>query len=299
MGSPNILHMITPLKHMSPFDVNMAIDAGYNHVISYAQVTLEEIRSLVQDAIFSRAPQDGPRTGLFIGGKNAILALDMMSEAWEAMVPPFAISIFADPAGSFTTAASMVACAERKVKERTGGGLSGKSVAVFGGSGVVAFSSAVIAALQGASVSLVGYDGDMRVKRAAADMQARFNVRVEGVDGSTEDKRSDIVSEAHVVFSAAAAGVRVLPFHILERSKSLIVVADVNAVPPSGIEGVNVQDNGVRIPGTTTVGIGPLTIGNVKYQTEAGLFRKMTISDKPLVLDFRDAYQLATEIAAR
>lgn len=299
MGSPNILHMVTPLKHMSPFDVNMAIDAGFNQVIPYALVTLEEIRSLVQDAIFSRAPHDGPRTGLFIGGRNAILALDMMSEAWEAMVPPFAISIFADPAGSFTTAASMVACAEKKVKERTGAGLAGKSVAVFGGTGVVAFSSAVIAALQGAHVRLVGYDGDMRVKRAAADMQARFNVRVEGVDGSTEDKRLGIVGESHVVFSAAAAGVRVLPFHIIEQSKSLIVVADTNAVPPSGIEGINVQDDGVPIPGTEAIGIGPLAIGNIKYQTEAGLFHKMTVSDKPLVLDFRDAYLLATEIAAR
>ena len=25
----NILHMLSPLKHMSPFDVNMALDAGF------------------------------------------------------------------------------------------------------------------------------------------------------------------------------------------------------------------------------------------------------------------------------
>lgn len=296
MGSPNILHMVTPLKHMSPFDVNMAIDAGYNAVIPYAQVTLEEIRGLVQDAIFSRAPQDGPRTGLFIGGKNAILALDMMSEAWEAMVPPFAISIFADPAGSFTTAAAMVACVEKHVKARTATSLNGKKVVVFGGTGVVAFCAAVISAMQGAQVRLVGYDGDMRVKRAAADMQARFNVRVEGVDGSTEDKRQAIVADAQVVFSAAAAGVRVLPYQLLANAPHLIVAADVNAVPPSGIEGVNVQDNGVPIPGTTAVGVGPLAIGNVKYQTESGLFRKMIASDKAVVLDFRDAFQLASQI---
>ena len=28
MADKNILHMVTPLKHMSPFDVNMALDAG-------------------------------------------------------------------------------------------------------------------------------------------------------------------------------------------------------------------------------------------------------------------------------
>ena len=32
MADKNILHMLTPLKHMSPFDVNMALDAGYDAV---------------------------------------------------------------------------------------------------------------------------------------------------------------------------------------------------------------------------------------------------------------------------
>ena len=30
MADKHILHMLTPLKHMSPFDVNMALDAGYD-----------------------------------------------------------------------------------------------------------------------------------------------------------------------------------------------------------------------------------------------------------------------------
>ena len=28
MAEKYILHMVTPLKHMSPFDVNMALDSG-------------------------------------------------------------------------------------------------------------------------------------------------------------------------------------------------------------------------------------------------------------------------------
>ena len=43
--------------------------------------------------------------------------------------------------------------------------------------------------------------------------------------------------------------------------------------------------------------VGALAIGNVKYQTEAGLFRRMLEADQPLVLDFRDAYELAVRIA--
>lgn len=298
MASRNILHMVTPLKHMSPFDVNMALDAGYDAVVPYTQVSVEEIKGLVQDAIFSRPPHDGPRTGFFIGGKNAVTALDMMNEAWEAMMPPFALSIFADPAGSFTTAGAMVACVTKSLKEKTGTGFSGKKVSVFGGTGVVSFSSAVLTAAEGAEVKLIGYDGDARVKRLAADMQSRFNVQVEGVDGSSEDKRRDAASGAEVILCAGPAGVQVISADVLKAAKSLIIAADVNAVPPSGIEGIGAQDDGAALEGTSGVGIGPFAVGNVKYQTEAGLFRQMIASDKPLTLDFRDAYERAQDIVA-
>ena len=43
MADRYILHMVTPLKHMSPFDVNMAVDAGCDMVITYTDVSLGEI----------------------------------------------------------------------------------------------------------------------------------------------------------------------------------------------------------------------------------------------------------------
>src|SRR5215813_5322905 len=118
LADKNILHMVTPLKHMSPFDVNMALDAGYDAVVTYTNVTLEEVASLVQDAIFSRPPKTGAKTGMFFGGKNAVLALDMLAAAKKALVPPFAISFFADPAGSFTTAAALVACVAKVLRDK-------------------------------------------------------------------------------------------------------------------------------------------------------------------------------------
>ena len=296
MASRNILHMVTPLKHMSPFDVNMAVDAGYDCVVPYTQVSVEEIKPLVQDAIYSRSPEMGPRTGLFIAGKNAIAALDMMSEGWEALVPPFALSIFADPAGSFTTSGALVACVVKTLKDKTGAGWAGRTVAVFGGTGVVGFCSAVIAAGEGARVHLVGHDGDARVKRMAADMQARFAVQVNGADGSSLEKRRAIVQEAEVVICAGPAGVQVISAEAVAGATKLVVAADVNAVPPPGIAGIGLHDNGTPIPGTSGVGIGALAIGDVKYRTQAGLFRKMIVSDKTLTLDFRDAYDLAREI---
>ncbi|MEM1371148.1 MAG: NAD(P)-dependent methylenetetrahydromethanopterin dehydrogenase, partial [Pseudomonadota bacterium] len=150
-----ILHMLTPDKHMSPFDVNMAADAGYKVIVPYVNTEQSEVTALVQDAIFSRPPDDGVRTGVFIGGKNAIVALDMMAAAREALVPPFQLSTFADPAGSFTTAAAMVACVEKVLRTKFDTDFAGKQVAVFGATGVVGFASSVIAAQLGAKVLLV------------------------------------------------------------------------------------------------------------------------------------------------
>ena len=60
MADKHILHMVTPLKHISPFDVNMAVDAGFDAVTPYTNTTLEEVTGLVQDAIFSRPPMNIP-----------------------------------------------------------------------------------------------------------------------------------------------------------------------------------------------------------------------------------------------
>jgi methylene-tetrahydromethanopterin dehydrogenase len=298
MAHLRILHMLTPLKHMSPFDVNMAIDAGFDVTIPYTSVTIEDVTGLVQDAIFSRGPEGVKRTGVFIGGKRAIEALDMMKRAKSAMVPPFEISVFADPAGSFTTAAAMVAIAKKALRDTFSIELKGRRIAVFGGTGVVGFASAVIAALDGASATLIGYDGPDRVRKLAEEANARFSVNIAYAGGGTEEQKSELVREAEVIFAAGPAGKRLLTLDQIKKAKHLRVVSDVNAVPPSGVEAVGVNDDGTPIPGTGAVGIGALAVGNVKYRTEAGLFRQMIESERPLYLDFRDAYALAQKLAS-
>jgi methylene-tetrahydromethanopterin dehydrogenase len=296
MTDKHILHMLTPLKHMSPFDVNMALDAGYEAAIAYTNVTLEEVGGLVQDAIFSRPPKTGVRTGMFIGGKNAILALDMLSAAKKALVPPFGISFFADPAGSFTTAAAMVACVEKTLIDKKKRNLKALKTVVFGATGVVGFSSAVIAALEGADVTLVGYDGVKRVSDAAREIKTRFQVDVRAADGSDDTKKADILTQAEAALCAGRAGVRILSSTQLAQAKRLLIVADVNAVPPSGVEGLDMMANGAELTAHGTLGIGPLAIGNIKYKTESGLFQRMIAATKPVTFDFRDAFQLAREL---
>jgi methylene-tetrahydromethanopterin dehydrogenase len=213
------------------------------------------------------------------------------------MVPPFKVSVFADPAGSFTTGAAMVAKVEKLLAKKFERGLKDARVAIFGATGVVGFCAAVIAAREGAAVTLVGHDGTARVARIAAGMKERFGIAVEAVDGSSEERRKAIVEDIEVLLAAGKAGVQVISKDALAGAKGLLVAADVNAVPPAGVEGVAVNADGDPLEGTGAAGIGALAIGNVKYKTESGLFKRMIEAGKPVMFDFQDAFSLAREIA--
>jgi hypothetical protein len=113
MSKRSILHMFDPMPNNSPFDINMALDAGFDVLMPYSNVKLESIQNLTQDAIFSRSPSGIKKTALFIGGRDIGLAIDMLEATKPAMVPPFEVSVFADPSGAYTTAAALVACVEK------------------------------------------------------------------------------------------------------------------------------------------------------------------------------------------
>jgi methylene-tetrahydromethanopterin dehydrogenase len=161
----------------------------------------------------------------------------------------------------------------------------------------VGFCAAALAAREGALVTIVGYDGIDRVTRIAAAIRKRFDVEVTPADGSTESAKSSLVEAAEVVLSAGKAGVQVISREQLQSAAALLIAADVNAVPPAGIEGVAVNADGDRLDAGQAVGIGPLAIGNIKYKVESGLFRKMIESGKAVAYDFRDAFSLARDIA--
>ncbi|MGO9235913.1 MAG: NAD(P)-dependent methylenetetrahydromethanopterin dehydrogenase [Methylocella sp.] len=291
----NILHMLSPLRHMSPFDVNMALDAGYDNVVPYIDVKLEEVMPLVQDAMFSRSPRDAVHTAVFIGGKDAVLALDMLEQVRKTLLKPFEISAFADPAGSFTTAAAMVACVEKLLKQKKNKALSDTHIVIFGATGPVGYTSGVIAALEGAEVTLTARELS-KVQAKADEIKQRFGVTVHAAQAKSPEEVSAALAGKEVALCCAAAGVQVLSASMLSAAKSLLVSADVNAVPPAGIEGLDLMANGVELAGGS-LGIGPLAIGDVKYKTESGLFQRMASSPKAISLDFRDAFSFAREIA--
>ncbi|GAB4069820.1 methylenetetrahydromethanopterin dehydrogenase [Ancylobacter sonchi] len=292
-----ILHIVSPLRHVSPFDVNMAVDAGYTTILPYSGVKLEEMVDLTQDMMFSRPPDHASRTGLFIGGKDASLALDMAKEARSALFPPFQISVFVDPAGSFTTAAAMIAEVERKLRGRRPGGLKGAKVQVYGATGVVGGIAAVIAAQAGAEVTLVSHRDVDTVRLKAADFKVRFNVDLLSAVARDDAEKFKLLPEAEVVLACGKAGVQILnPDHLAE-AHGLLVAADVNAVPPSGIAGIDALDDGKPIGGGA-LGIGALAIGHLKYRVQHELLKRMRATDTALTIGFEDAFELARSLAA-
>jgi len=290
-----ILHFLTPLQNLSPFDVNMAIDTGFA-VAGYTGVELKDIAGLTQDAMFSRAPEDAAKTVLFIGGRDAMMALDMAEAARKAMFPPFEVSVFADPSGAFTTAAAMVAVAEKKLGE-AGGRLQGAKVVVFGAKGVIGGVVGMIAAEVGAEVTLVGYDKTPVVAEKAAEFEKRFGKRFKVADGSTEAGRRAALAEVDVALVAARAGVQVLSAEELKSARRLKVVADANAVPPAGVEGLAAKADGVAV-GQAALGVGALAIGNVKFRLQRKLLRRLHEANKAEFIDFREAFAVARELVA-
>jgi methylene-tetrahydromethanopterin dehydrogenase len=298
MERPYILHMFTPGRQMSPFDINMAADAGYQIIVPYSEVGADAIAALTQDTIFSRGPKGVARTGIFIGGRDALLAADMLERAAAAMVKPFVVSLMADPSGAYTTAAALVASVEAALQRERDAGLAGQAVLILGGTGPVGRIAGVIAAQAGAHVSLSSRNGSEAAEQAARDTGKRFQVNLHGASGADRTALRASLARADVVLACAAAGVRVVSADDLGVAQRLKVAADVNAVPPVGIAGVGVMDDAKPISGTQAVGIGALAVGNVKYQTQQRLLLQMRESPKPLQLGFAEAFATARAVLA-
>lgn len=293
MEKPYLLHMITPEKNLSAFDVNMAYDAGWTGV-PYLGVDLDEVAFIVQDTIFSRGPKGLKRTGIFIGGRDMHLAMDMFNAAKDAMVTPFEISVLTDPSGAFTTAAAMVATVAHQLDIKNKEELTGQRILVIGGTGPVGASAAVLAAKLGAKVTILGRAID-KANEVAELCNTRYGTVVEGIKGDASDHLDELLPETDIIFATAKAGIQVLNEEQVTAATKLKVAADLNAVPPAGIAGLNLHDNGTPLNASNcgAVGIGPLAIGNIKYQTQQGLLIQMHSAGKPLNLHFEDAFKVA------
>lgn len=295
-----VIYLIDPGPCNSPFDVNMAIDAKYDIVLPYNNVKHEQILGLTQDAIFSRGNEGIKYTGFFIGGRDITLALNMLKAAQDAMVPPFQISVMADPSGGFTTAASAVVLALRLLRERYFCDLSGLNVVVFGGTGPVGIATAILSAQAGASVTIVDHASIDTALDIANTFGNQFGVVLKATQAASEADKSYLIHNADVVFCTAKAGIQILSRTVLADALQLKVAVDVNAVPPLGIEGVKRTDYATPVKYATNspeaVGIGSLRVGAFKNKLQGHLLESMLTYAEPVFIDFTFAYKVACQL---
>jgi methylene-tetrahydromethanopterin dehydrogenase len=296
--APYLLFYLDTDKKASPFDICMAYDAGYNAVIPYENVTPEDGKKIVQDAIFSRGPKAVKHTCFFIGGKNAEKAEEVFEVVRDTMFPPFKTSIIIDPGGAYTTAAAMVAKVEEALASHKLGDLKDKTCAVLG-TGAVGQIAAVLLAKLGCNVTIASLNpkranGKEYAESIARLLASRYGVKVQGVFAPTRAEKLDLLKKADVVFCAGARGVRVIEKELLEKLKLVKVLVDINAVPPFGVEGIKLKDDMREIaPGI--FGIGALTIGNLKHKLEKEILRESRSNGKE-IYNYNLALQLARKL---
>ena len=295
MSKPLIMHMITTAKNLSPFDVNMAYDAGWDKCVPYTEIEVDDVEGLVQDAIFSRPPGIN-KTGIFVGGRDPHKAIDMLKICKKSLVPPFTLSAFADPSGAFTTAAGMIAKVEDALKNKFNQNFLDQKIVVFGGTGPVGCIAGILAASAGAKVVIMGRKKE-KCEELANFCKENYLDSSANISGASNDEFDSQIAEVDVVLASGAAGIQLVSEEQLKIATSLKVAADVNAVPPSGVAGLDAMQDCKELTASTSgaLGIGALAIGQVKYQAQSKLLKKMANSEEPIFLDFHDALELARE----
>jgi methylenetetrahydrofolate/methylenetetrahydromethanopterin dehydrogenase (NADP+) len=265
------------------FDNVVGYDGGADHVTAYGAVTAGNVGGLVEGAIFTRGPKDKKNTAIFIGGSNVAEGQAVLAAVRRKFFAKFRVSVMFDCNGANTTAAAAVAWLAH------GRSLRGKHAVVLAGTGPVGQRAAALLAREGATVAITGRK--LEVVQAACDsIKSRFATAVQAIAAPTHVERGTAIDGAQIVLATGAAGITLLQAKQWQDSPALELVADANASPPAGIEGVGLSDRGTQSHGKIL--FGPLGFGALKLAVHrACIARLFEQNDK--LLDAEEIYALA------
>ncbi len=290
-----ILYFFDTDDYASPFDINMAYDAGFNVVVPFSKVTAKSVTKLVQDAIFSRGPQAS--TTFFVGGSNVKEGEQIAKKVVSALVPPFETPVIVDPRGSHTTASAVVAKSLTLAEEHGMNPVAGRKVVVLGTGPVGRIAAQLAAKLHCQTVLVETWDGatEDSVKTLAKDLMIEAGEGASEIVGEfavTDDQKLEFLKDADFIWAVAAAGVKILSKDLMTQLPPNKIVIDINAVPPTGIEGLKPKDDNKEIyPGI--FGTGALALGGLKYQIESTLLKQASQTKGKKVFDYNLAFETA------
>jgi hypothetical protein len=206
----------------------------------------------------------------------------LLAAVKKAFFGPMRVSVMLDSNGSNTTAVAAVA----KIQQAAGT-LEGRRAVITAGSGPVGTRAAGLLAKAGADVTLTTRRESTGL---AAQIQQRFSGTVHELTMADGSGAARALEHAELVLNAGPAGVCMVPKDAWVGRAGLRVAADINAVPPLGIEGVDVMDNGVDRSGVTT--FGALGIGGLKMKIHKACIARL-FEKNDLVLDVETISELA------
>ncbi len=266
----------------SSFDNVVAYDGGADQVSAYGGVDPRNVGGLVDGTIFTRAPKDKKFTAIFIGGSDMAAGEALLEAVRKKFFAGFRVSVMLDSNGSNTTAAAAVACLAHSAP------LAGKKAVVLAGTGPVGMRAAFMLSREGAQVGL----SSRTLARAQAACQAiktRFGVDVTPLEGADERSRARDAANAHVVLSTGAE-------RSWKDSPTLQLLCDANAIPPAGIEGIDVMDKGAVKNGKTV--FGAIGFGSLKIALHRACIARLFESND-VVLDAEQIYAIAKTMVGK
>ncbi len=270
----------------SVFDAITAYDAGAGLVLQYAGVTPDAVLNLAYGAIFTRGVDDLKNSAIFVGGSSVETGEKMLKVVKKSFLGPLQVSAMLDANGCNTTAAAAVA------KIVSQGGLAGKKVVVMAGTGPVGVRAAAMLAQEGAQVVVSSRKLD-RAEAACVSIQERFGLEVATGEAFDEESTRKLLEGAYAVLCTGTAGITLVPESVWVEHPTLALLADVNAVPPLGVEGIKAGWDGKERHGKVL--FGALGIGGLKMKVHrASVARLFDRND--LVLDAEEIYAIAREL---
>ena len=281
-----LLHLDSA-RHPSAFDRIVALDGGADEVLSYGAVTEDAVRDLVHGAIFTRGPKDLHNTAIFIGGTDMAAGERLLAAARKAFFGPMRVSVMLDSNGSNTTA--VAACTKL---ERAAGAIAGRRAVVTASTGPVGMRAAGLLAQAGAYVVVTS----RRPQGAEAIVEAihqRFGATVRPMTMADSSGAASVLEGAELVLNAGGAGVCLVPQEAWVGRAGLRAIADVNAVPPLGVEGIEVTDNGVDRNGVLV--FGALGVGQLKMKIHKACIARL-FERNDLVLDAESIAEVAKSL---
>jgi methylenetetrahydrofolate/methylenetetrahydromethanopterin dehydrogenase (NADP+) len=268
--------------HASSFDTVTAYDAGADQVLCYGGVGLGDVRNLVYGAMFTRGGGDLKNTAIFIGGSSVPAGEAMLKEVKNTFFGPVRVSVMADPNGSNTTAAAEVLKIIRAIP------VSGKNAVIFAGTGPVGVRAATLLAKEGCHVIITSRNLD-NAKKVSGEIKERFNLDVTPMEVRDDAGVARALENAQIVLATGAAGIELVKKELWSANPKIEVVADANAVPPIGIGGIQVTDDGKEREGK--LAFGAIGIGGLKMKIHhAAVARLFERND--LVLDIEEIYEI-------